>query len=100
MNCEILKKRLANITYNETADAVELRYILLKVLLYCATEYKGAPHLKLLQQHTQLDKIHASLKEEIRSGNINRLHFIQAKHNALTCLNNIAMQLQALPAAA
>jgi len=100
MNCETLKKRLASINYNEVADAVELRYLLLKVLLYCAKEYNSAPHLKLFQQHVQLEKIHAGLKEEIRSGNINRQRFTQARHNALTCLDNIAVQLQALPAAA
>lgn len=100
MNCETLKKRLADINYSEVADAVELRYVLLKALLYSATEYNNAPHLRLFQQHAQLEKIHASLKQEIRNGNINGRHFMQAKQATLTCLDNIAMQLQALPVAA
>lgn len=100
MNCELLRSRLARINYNEVADAVELRYILLKVLLYCANKYNSAPQTLLFQQHAQLENIHAALKNEIRNGSINKQGFMRAKQCALACLNSIAMQPHALPVAA
>jgi len=100
MNCETLKKQLAAISYNDVVDAVELRYILLKILLYCVTEYKSTLRLQLLHMHRQLEKIQSQLKVETRNGSINQQHFIHAKHAALSCLDNITMKPQALPVAA
>lgn len=93
MNCEALMKRLAIVTYNDVEDAVELRYILLKVLVYAAEQYNHTPNPYLLKQHQQLQRIHATLKAKIRDGGISGQYFMDVKKGIITYVNNISAHL-------
>ena len=103
MNNELLRQKLMSLTYNETADAVMLRYIVLQLLAQYVSVYKemrgSGKSLELLQQYRKLEATHEIFKEKQRTGVIDDYDFSLTKKLAIEHTSNISYCQQMLQAA-